>query len=131
MDGGVTTRQFDRYVLEVHARGFLRREHLFVAQRALTDAIAADPGRYVLLVDALDVDAFEPGVPMLGVRWMVAHRRSLSRMLVVARRAPITAVALAVQRLLPFMDHALFATRADAVRALHEHGLRAAGGIRR
>jgi hypothetical protein len=105
-----TVRALDPGALEFVFAGYLRTRDLEAAL-AEGDALLAQAGcvRTGVVVDALAIDTFESGLPIVATRWLGGHTDRIDRLAVVTRRTAHASIARAMRYLLPTVSIEVFA----------------------
>jgi hypothetical protein len=102
-------------VVEYRARGVVTKAHARTASDALDTLLATVPGPAVFLVDLLEVEAFEPGLPVYCLQLGAARRPRWAAVVLAARNPTLAAVSRAAAHLVPELPWRVVDTREDAL----------------
>lgn len=101
----------------IRIQGFLSYAVMTDVIRRLDAAVANDETVQAVVVDALEIDGFEPGIPARLVQWL-GNNTAQVRVAVLSTLSPVlTATARAAELLLPETALAVAPTRAEAQHA--------------
>jgi hypothetical protein len=124
--GEVCVQLLGADVVEYRARGVLTKAHARTASAAVDVLLATVPGQARFLINLLEVEAFEPGLPVYCIQLGAARRPRWSSVVLAARNPTLAAVSRAAAHLLPELPWRVVDTREDAIALLEARRWRGA-----